>query len=177
MVIPFPPIPPLPETSSVELRRTRVFVLGSFPDIEGTQRRSRALLGRLATGLSAQGWDAFVSGDPRSLELAGAMLSPRKMTEVLERVADLSVYVATLGGRGEGWASEITAMQLSYPEGAAKRALLLETGFPLTAVLDPARAGYLSDPPVFTVSWADEVELLWTAGLLARHVARFGSLP
>lgn len=177
MDITIPPIAPLPERSSVDLARTRVFVLGSFPDIEGTQGRSRALLGRLAGGLISQGWDAFVSGDPRSLELTGAQLSPRRMTEVLERVADLSVYVATLGGRGEGWASEITAMQLNYPEGAAKRALLMETGFPLTAILDPARAGYLSDPAVFIVSWADEVELLSTASLLARHVARFGSLP
>lgn len=156
---------------------TRIFVLGSFSDPEGPQGRSRALLGRLATGLNRQGWDAFVSGDPRSLELAGAVLSPRRMTEVLERLADLSLYVAPVGGRGEGWASEITAMQLTFPEGAARRALLVEAGYPLTAILDPARFGYLRDPPVFTVPWADEQELLSTASLLARHVARFGSLP
>jgi len=177
MDIPLASSAPSRDRSSVELRRTRVFVLGSFPDFEGTQGRSRALLGRLADGLNRQGWDAFVSGDRRSVELGGGPLSPRRRTEVLERLADLSLYVAALGGRGDGWASEITAMQLLYPEGAERRALLMEQGYPLSAILDPGTLGYLGDPAVFIVAWGDEHELLYTASLLARHVARFGFLP
>lgn len=138
----------------------RIFVLGGFTDLGGAASTSKKLLERLVAGLVQGGWDAFLSGDPRSLQLTGSRLTPRQMTESLEGLADLAVYVGWTQGRGEGWASELTAMQLAHPERAGRRLIALEEGYPLTTILDPASGGYLADPPVRIEWWWGEAHLL-----------------
>lgn len=158
-------------------RRLQVFLLGSFRDTSGGGSRSLGILERLREGLRSKGLDAYISGDARSMKLAGAGLVPRQMTEVLGPRADLSLYVATLEGRSDGWVSEITAMQIKDPRGGARRALLIEEGYPLSTILDPAEGGYLADPPILVVSWIGEAQLLFHAIRLANLIARFGWLP
>jgi hypothetical protein len=90
-------------------RPLKVFVLGSFRDIHVPGTLSRAVLWRLVASLRKAGWDAFTSGDARSLQVAGTSHSPKRMTEVLEPMSDLAIYVGVRAGRGDGWVSEITA--------------------------------------------------------------------
>ena len=141
-------------------RPFRIFVLGGFADIGGAASTSKRLLEHLVAGLNGRGWDAFLSGDARSEELAGAALTPREMTEALEALADLAIYVGWVQGRGDGWASELTAMQLKHPERAGRRLVALEEGYPLTTILDPHSGGYLADPPVRIEWWWGEAGLL-----------------
>jgi hypothetical protein len=138
----------------------RIFVLGGFADIGGPASTSKRLLENLVEGLVRGGWDAFLSGDARSLKLAGSRLTPRQMTETLEALADLAVYVGWSQGRGDGWASELTAMQLKHPERASHRLIALEEGYPLSTILDPDAGGYLADPPVRIEWWWGEEHLL-----------------
>ena len=154
-----------------------VFVLGSFRDLRPGGTESLALLRRLVGALRDAGWDAFLSGDARSLEIAGGPLAPRRMTEVLEQRCDLAIFVGARDGRGDGWVSELTAMQVRNPAGSRRRVLLLEAGYPLTSILDPAQEGYLADPPVMVGLWGDEAELHMMAGECASHFARYGQLP
>lgn len=161
----------------VDGRAMRIFVLGSFRDLQGSGVHALGVLARLCEGLRECGWDAFMSGDRRSLELAGGSLPPRALTEALEPRADLALYVACLDGRGDGWVSELTAMQIKDPRGSTKRALLLEERYPLTSILDPAQHGYLADPPVLVTTWANERQLLATAIGLATHMNWHGRLP
>ena len=161
-------------TSPIPLK---VFVLGSFRDVRPSRGRSLGVLQRLVGFLRAEGWDAFLSGDARSVELAGAPLEPRLMTEVLEARCDLALFVGVKAGRGDGWVSELTALQIQNPEGATKRVLLLEAGYPLSALLDPLQQGYLADPPVIIGTWIGEHELRVLANRCAAHAARHGHLP
>jgi len=138
----------------------RIFVLGGFTDIGSAASTSKRLLERLVAELVRRGWDAFLSGDPRSVQLARGKLTPRAMTEVLEGLADLAVYVGWVQGRGDGWVSELTAMQVKHPERAPRRLVALEEGYPLTTILDPGSAGYLSDPPLQIEWWWGEEDLL-----------------
>jgi hypothetical protein len=160
-----------------EFRRLKVLLLGSFRDCEGGRKEALGTLERLCHGLCSNGFDAFISGDERRLQVAGPGLQPRQMTELLEPRADLSIYVATLRGRADGWVSEITAMQLSAPRRSERRALLVEEGYPLSSILDPAQGGDLADPPILVLSWRGEAQMLANAIRLGRHVARFGRLP
>ena len=160
-----------------ETRPVRVFVLGSFRDARASRTRSRGVLRRLVEALRAAGCDAFLSGDARSLELAGHAFAPRPMTDVLEGLCDLALFVGVKAGRGEGWVSEITAMQVLVPERSTRRVVLLETGYPLTSILDPLQQGYLADPPVMIGTWSREAELHDLAIKCATSVARFGRLP
>jgi hypothetical protein len=73
--------------------------------------------------------------------------------------------------------AEITAMQIIDPLGARKRALLLESGYPLSSLLDPAQKGYLARPPVLIGLWETEDELHDLARNCAFHVATWGRLP
>ncbi len=156
--------------------RLRIFPLGSFRDLRPDTPRARAVLERLRTGLRALGWDAFISGDTRSVELAGPGLRPRAMTEILEPLTDLAIYVATLEGRGDGWVSELTAMQILNPRGKQERVLLAEEAYPLSSILDPAPGGYLADPPMMVIRWKDEQQLLAEANRLATVLAKRGEL-
>lgn len=158
-------------------RRLRVFVLGSFRDLIGPGNRSIAVLRGLVRALRSTGFDAFLSGDRRSLELAGASLAPRQMTEVLEPLCDLALYVGVLAGRGDGWVSELVAMEIRDPGGANKRVLLLESGYPLSSILDPHQQGYLADHSIMIATWVDESELHDLARDCAFHMARYGRLP
>lgn len=153
-----------------------IFVLGSFRDVERASRRSLALLNHLVAGLRDLGWDAFLSGDARSIELAGGDLTPRAMTEKLEALCDLAVYIATPEGRDGGWAAEIVAMQLKHPEGASKRVLFVRSGFDLSGMLDPEKGGYLAEPAIAVEDWDDEADLLNRINDLAVHVAGYGRL-
>jgi len=155
----------------------RVFVLGSFRDLHARRRASYRRLRRLVLSLRARGFDAFLSGDRRSRELASASLRPRQMTEVLEGVSDLAFYVASRDGRGDGWVSELTAMQLQRPDFAHRRLLLVQDRYPLSSILSPEQGGYLATPPVSIAVWTSERELILFA---ARHASLFrdyGSLP
>ncbi len=140
-------------------------------------REALGILQRLRGGLRATGFDAYISGDPRSLELAGTGLRPRRMREVLEPLSDLSIYVATLRGRGDGRVSEITAMQITEPRGSGRRALLIEEGYPLSSILDPSQGGYLADPPITVIYWRGQDQLLAHSIRLANVIARVGRLP
>jgi hypothetical protein len=152
----------------------RIFVLGGFADIGGAASTSKRLLEHLVAGLRHGGWDAFLSGDARSAELGGAALTPREMTEALEAMADLAVYMGWAQGRGDGWASELTAMQLKHPERAERRLVALEEGYPLTTILDPQSGGYLADPPVRIEWWWGETHLLEIVTRSADSLARRG---
>lgn len=154
-----------------------VFVLGSFRDIDARRRHSRRRLARLVVALRAGGHDAFLSGDARSLELAGAGLTPREMTDVLDARCDLALYGASKEGRGDGWVSELVASQLVRPAGADKRVLMLQGGYPLSRMLDPALGGYLASPPVRVVPWTNDRELRGRSLRYAAHMRRFGCLP
>lgn len=132
--------------------------------------QSKRLLEGLVVSLRVQGADAFLSGDPRSLALAGGRLSPRRMTEVLEPLADLSVFVGWAQGRADGWVSELTAMQVKHPERAPARLVALEEGYPLTSILDPEIGGYLADPLVPVRWWWGEEHL---ADVIATHARDF----
>lgn len=156
---------------------TLVFVLGSFRDIDARRRRSRRRLARLVVALRARGHDAFLSGDVRSLELAGNGLTPREMTGALDARCDLAFYVASGKGRGDGWVSELVAMQPLRPAGASKRVLLIQSGYPLSRMLDPEMGGYLASPPVKIVPWSNERELRERALRYAAHMRRYGCLP
>jgi len=155
----------------------RVFVLGSFRDLDPSLSGSRQLLERVVESLTSIGCDAFLSGDPRSIVLAGGSFPPRRMTEILEPRADLALYVATAMGRSDGWVSELTAMQIKNPAGSGKRVLLLESGYPLTSILDPLQQGYLCEPYVTIARWTNEVELCNMAKDFAFRTARGGGLP
>jgi hypothetical protein len=155
----------------------RIFVLGGFADIGGAASTSKRLLEHLVEALVRRGWDAFLSGDARSLELAGSRLTPRQMTETLEAIADLAVYIGWTQGRGDGWASELTAMQLKHPERASRRLIALEEAYPLTTILDPEAGGYLADPPVRIEWWWGEEHLLAVVERAAeRQATRRGSV-
>jgi hypothetical protein len=155
----------------------KIFVLGSFGDFEARERPSKRALGRLVAGLRDLGWDAFLSGDPRSVEIAGGDLQPLVMTETLEPRCDLAVYVATWTGREAGWASEITRMQTKHPRGANRRLMMLPHEYPLSAILDPAQGGVLANPRVLTSWWSDEDDLLNQVNVYAEYVAQWGQLP
>lgn len=147
----------------------RISVLGGFTDVGGAASTSKRLLERLVAGLVKRGWDAFLSGDARSVQLAGSRLPPRAMTEALEPLADVAVYVGWLQGRGDGWVSELTAMQVKHPERAHRRLVALEEGYPLTTVLDPSSSGYLGDPPVQICWWWGEEDLLDSVDKMAER--------
>jgi hypothetical protein len=161
----------------VSSRGLQIFLLGSFGDLTPGGSKARGVLERLRQGLRSLGWDAYISGDRPSLELTGSRLPPRRMTEVLEPLAGLSIFVATVEGRPDGWVSELTALQIKNPRGAERRALLVEVGYPLSSILDPEQEGYLSDPPILVFTWKDEQELLAEADVLANFVVRLGRLP
>jgi hypothetical protein len=134
-------------------------------------------LSRLVVALRAAGHDAFLSGDRRSRQLAGEGLTPREMTEGLEALCDMAIYVAAREGRGDGWVSELTAMQLKRPEDAHKRVLLIQAGYPLSSILSAAQGGYLATPPVAVVPWSNDRELRQRAVRYASHMSRYGRLP
>lgn len=153
------------------------FRIGGFTDFGGRSTVSKQLLENLVRALRRLGWDAFLSGDPRSVAIAGARLNPRQMTEVLERTADLSVYVGWAEGRGDGWVSELTAMQLAHPERAPRRLVALEEGYPLASVLDPDKGGYLLEPPVRIEWWWGEENLRDLVVRTAFQVLARGDTP
>lgn len=68
-------------------------------------------------------------------------------------------------------------MQLKDPRGAPRRVVLVEVGYPLSSILDPAQEGYLGDSPIWVFSWKDEQELLANADPLANFAVRPGLLP
>lgn len=99
------------------------------------------------------------------------------MTEILEGLCDLAYYVGVKGGRGDGWVSELTAMQIRFPAASEKRVLLLEAGYPLTSILDPKQGGYLTDDAIAIGTWTDEDHLLTMANNCAFHMATQRRLP
>lgn len=155
----------------------RIFVLGSFREFGEDEARGAELLGRLVAGLHGFGWDAFMSGDRRSVELAGGALEAWPMTDRLEPLSDLAVFVVTREGREGGWASEIAALQTGHPERAGRRLVMLPAGHALSEVLDPAHEGLLSDPPVLVSQWVDETDLLVQVSTYASFLGQWGRLP
>ena len=99
------------------------------------------------------------------------------MTRRLEELSDLVLYVAVPEGRGEGWASEISDIQARYPAGAWKRAVLIHSAYPLSAILDNTREGHLSEPFVPTIEWETEEDLARVAQHLAVVLHDTGRLP
>jgi hypothetical protein len=155
----------------------RIFVLGSFRDFERARRSSVELLERLVHDLRELGWDAFLSGDRRSQELAGGNLKPWPMTERLEALCDLLVFVVTPQGREGGWSTELATLQAKRPEGAGRRLVMVPEGHHLSQVQDPEHGGILGDPPVLISRWSDEEELLNHVSSSATFLARWGRLP
>ena len=155
----------------------KVFVLGSFRDFGAVGPRSAQLLARLASALRDLGWDAFVSGDERSLEIAGGDLEAWPMTQRLDDRCDLAVFVVTTTGREAGWASEIAALQTKRPEGAERRLLMVPESYELSWILDPSRAGILGDPPVRMSRWSDEQDLVNQVSAYAAFLGQWGRLP
>ena len=155
----------------------RIFALGAFRDVDPGRRTSLRVLEHLVSDLRDIGWGAFLSGDARSVELAGRGLSPLAMTEALEPLSDLAVYVATPTGREGGWASELTRMQTAHPEGAAKRIVMLPHNYTLSAILDPLQGGVLAEPRVLISWWSDRFDLLDQVSVYAEYVAHWGRLP
>ncbi len=158
-------------------RALLVFVLGSFRDVQVGGTVSKGVIARLVSGLRGLGWDAFMSGDERSREVAGGLLSPREMTERLEPRCDLAVYMAVPEGREGGWVAELVAMQLRHPEAASKRVLMVKEGYELSSMLKAEEGAYLADPPVATMPWGDEGELLSRTNAVAAYVALNGFVP
>jgi len=161
----------------VDADALKVFILGSFRDYGSVRPRSVRLLGRLVSALRDLGWDAFLSGDDRSLEIAGGDLEARPMTQRLDDLCDLAVFVVTTTGREAGWASELAALQAKRPEGAAKRLLMVPEAYELSWILDPSRAGILGDPPLRISRWSDEQDLVNQVSAYATFLGQWGRLP
>lgn len=159
-----------------EERPFRIYLCGSYRDVSGDARRAKALLLRVEAALREMGFDAYTQLHPRAVELAGR-LPPAAMTRRLEELSDLTVYVGVPFGREGGWVAELSDIQARYPQGAWKRAVLVHVDLPLSAVLDNARAGHLSQPFVPVIEWATEDELVRVASRLAVHLAERGCLP
>jgi len=158
-------------------RPLRIFVLGSFRDFGRRTGTSSELLRRHVAGLRELGWDAFMSGDRRSREIAGTGLGAWPMTERLEPLCDLAVFVVTRRGREGGWASELAALQSRHPERAGRRLVMLPQGHGLSRVLDPAHEGLLADPPVLISEWTDEQDLLAQVSTYAAFLGQWDRLP
>ena len=148
----------------------KVFVLGSFRNVDARRKSSLRRLRRLVTFLRWKGYDAFISGDARSVELAKGAVTPRQATEDLEARCDVALFVGSIDGRADGWVSELTALQLLRPGSAGKRLLLLQARYPLSSMLSPQDGGYLSTPPVAIAAWQSERDLLDVA---ARHLGYY----
>jgi len=154
-----------------------IFILGSFRDFQDLSRGSLELLTRLVSDLRDLGWDAFLSGDERSRELAGGTLQAWPMTEHLEPLCDLAVFVVTDQGREAGWSSELATLQAKRPERASRRLLMLPEGYDLSQVLDPAHGGILGNPPISISRWAGEEDLLNQVSTYATFLDQWGRLP
>lgn len=159
-----------------EERPFRIYICGSYRDVDPRTREAEALLRRVEAALRAQGFDAYTQLHPRAVALAGR-LRPAPMTRRLEEVSDLTVYVAVPFAREGGWVAEVSDAQARYPEGAWKRAVLVRSDFVLTAVLDNAQEGHLDAPFVPVLEWETEDELVRVIGRLAVHLAERGALP
>ena len=163
-------------STSQEERPFRIYVCGSYRDIEGNGREAKSLLRRVETALRADGFDAYTQLHPRAKDLAGD-LKPAPMTRKLEEVSDLVVYIGTPTAREGGWVAELSDIQARYPEGAWKRAVLVHENFHVSGVLDNAQEGHLSEPFVPIIEWASEAELIKVIERLAVHLHERGSLP
>ena len=159
-----------------EARPFRIYLCGSYRDVDPRAREARALLLRVEAALRAEGFDAYTQLHPRAVELAGR-LAPAPMTRRLERLSDLTVYVGVPFAREGGWVAELSDIQARYPEGAWKRAVLVHADFHVSGVLDNAREGHLSAPFVPVIEWETEAQLVRVASRLAVHLAERGALP
>src|SRR5581483_1113939 len=157
-------------------RPFRIYICGSFRDIQGAGRDARDLLDRVQDRLRALGFDAYTQRHPRAQELAPG-LRPAPMTRRLEEVSDFTVYVAAPWGREGGWSSEFSDIQARQPEGARKRAILTHVDFPLSQVVSNEHEGHASEPFVTTINWESEDELVAIISRLAVHLAERGELP
>ena len=164
----------LPEDD--DARPFRIFLCGSYRDVDPRTRDAEALLRRVEAALRREGFDAYTQLHPRALALAGP-LRPAPMTRRLEEVSDLTVYVGVPYGREGGWVAELTDAQARCPEGAWKRAVLVHEDFPLSAVLDSAQEGHLAGPFVPVIEWSTEADLVRIVARLAVHLAERGALP
>ncbi|HEX9710639.1 MAG TPA: hypothetical protein VGB42_11830 [Candidatus Thermoplasmatota archaeon] len=152
-------------------------MLGSFADVTPGGRRSIETLRTLVSCLISLGWDAFLSGDPRSREIAPGHWTPRQLTRALERCTDLSLFVASRAGRPNGWVTELATLQITRPETATRRVVLVEVGYPLSQMMDPMYGGLLAEPPVLVIPWRDGDELCAAADRCARFLSTRGRLP
>jgi hypothetical protein len=157
-------------------RPFRIYICGSYRDREGDGRTVRQLLIDLESALCAMGFDAYTQLSPRSTQLVGD-LRPAEKTRRLDAVSDLTVFVGTTAGREGGWVAELVDLNRTDPRGAGRRALLLESSFPLTQVLDAAAEGLLADPYIVAIDWADAKELLDLVVRLAAAVSLRGMVP
>lgn len=163
-------------SSTEESRPFRIYVCGSFRDVQGSGREARAILERTEKGLQGIGFDAFTQRHPRAKELAPG-LDPAPMTRRLEEVSDFTVYIGIAIGRGEGWSSEFSDIQARYPEGARKRAILLHADYPLSQIVSNEYGGHASEPFVTIIEWETEEQLLNIITRLAVHLHERGDLP
>ena len=154
----------------------RIYLCGSYRDLDPRTREAEALLRRVESALRRQGFDAYTQLHPRAAELAGP-LKPAPMTRRLEALSDLTVYVAVPYAREGGWVAELSDAQARFPEGAGRRAVLAHRDFHVSAVLDNAQDGHLGAPFVPVIEWETEEEVVRIIGRLAVHLAERGTLP
>lgn len=165
-----------PPSEPLEERPFRIYICGSYRDIDAHSREGKALLRRVEAALREMGFDAYTQLHPRAAQIAGN-LKPAPMTRKLEIESDLTVYIGVPTAREGGWVAELSDIQARYPEGAYKRAVLVHEDFHVSGVLDNALEGHLSDPFVPVIVWAAEQELVKVISVLAAHLHERGTLP
>lgn len=167
----------MPGAPQPPLRKFRIYLCGSYRDLRGSDRKAKRFLRGIERVLRLHGFEAFTQLHPTAKRLAGRGQSAAEMTRVLERQSDLCVYVGLVESREGGWCSELSDIQARYPEGASKRVVLLEAGFPLSRVLANDMGGHLSDPFVPVINWETEDELIAVIMRCAAALHERGVLP
>lgn len=153
-----------------------IFLLGAYRTFDPGDR-DLTLLQDLRDLLRQEGWDAFLAIDERATDLIGGIdPHPLPKTRQLAERADACFFVLTGTGRLAGVVAELTTLQLERPQGAGRRIVFVEDGYPMSAILDADQAGVLSTPPVIVVPFDSPAELHRSAANYAALLHRYGTL-